>query len=92
MPKTTKKPIKVEKPYKVTLILGDLDYKAQGDTLLEAIEALEVNDIRTSGLLVVRKDELVAERRFPSIFKLKRFLNNKITKLIVAKNMEMMLK
>jgi len=92
MPKTTKKPIKVEKPYQVTLILGDLDYKAQGDTLLEAIEALEVNDIRTSGLLVVRKDELIAERRFPSIFKLKRFLNNKITKLIVAKNMEMMLK
>ena len=92
MPKTTKKPIKVEKPYQVTLILGDLDYKAQGDTLLEAIEALEVNDIRTSGLLVVMKDELVAERRFPSIFKLKRFLNNKITKLIVAKNMEMMLK
>uniref|UniRef100_A0A6M3XN43 Uncharacterized protein n=1 Tax=viral metagenome TaxID=1070528 RepID=A0A6M3XN43_9ZZZZ len=86
----TKKAVK--KPYSVVLELNDQEYKAQGDTLLEAIRGLQVNDFRTEGLLIAYKGKLKAERKFPSIFKLKRLFTNKTLQIIVAKNLELMMK
>jgi len=90
MTKNTKKEVKT--PYKVILKLNNREYKSQGDTLLDALNALEVDQYRTSGLLIVKKGNLTAERKFNTIFKLKRLLSNKVLRIIVAKNLELMMK
>ena len=80
------------KPYKVILEVNDIKIKTEGETLLDAFNLLEVNDIRTWSNIIARKGELEAEHRFNSIVKLKRFLDNKTIKIITAKNMELFFK
>jgi len=81
-----------KKPYSVILKMNEREYKAKGETLLEAIRGLKADEFKTSGLLIALKGELRAERKFPRVFQLKRLLNNKVLQIIVAKNMEMMMK
>jgi len=90
--KKTKKTIK--QPYQVILKTSNQEFKARGETLLEAIDNLEVDPIaiRTFGILVAKKGKLSAERRYNTIFKLKRLLNNKVLKTIIAKNLELAMK
>jgi len=88
----TKAKPKTEKPYSAILQLNNQEYKAKGETLLEAIELLEVDDIKTDGLLIVKKGKLKAERKFNRIFKLKKLFNNKTLRIIIAKNLELAMK
>jgi len=90
MKKTTKKTTK--KLYSVILEVNGQEYKTEGDTLLEAIQALEVDEIRTGGLLTATKGKLTAQRRFNRIFQLKRLFFNKVAKVVIAKNLEMMMR
>jgi len=78
--------------YKVILQVNNQEYKAKGETLLEALQSLKVDQVKTAGLLIAQKGELRAERRFPRIFQLKRVLSNKTFQIIIAKNMELAMK
>lgn len=92
----TENKAKVKKEYSVELELNDKRYKADGTTLLEAIKALEplvsVDGFKTWGLLIAKKGKLRSERRFLNIVKLKRLFGNKTFQIIIAKNLELMMK
>lgn len=91
MPKGRIVTAKTTKPYSVILKMNDTKYKAKGETILEAIESLEVTQFKTAGILIVKKGEKIFERKFGSIFQLKRLFNNEIFRVITAKNISYML-
>ena len=91
--KTAKKITKrTAKPYSVILEVNSKKYKAKGETLLEAIQSLKVDQVKTAGILTAQKGRLTAQRRFNRIFKLKRLFTNRILQIIVAKNLEAVMK
>ena len=95
--KTAKKTAKkitrrIAKSYSVILEVNSKKYKAKGETLLEAIQFLKVDQVKTAGILTAQKGRLTAQRRFNRIFKLKRLFTNRILQIIVAKNLEAVMK
>lgn len=77
---------------KLNLRVNDKDYKAKGETILEALEALEVVEIpKTRALLTAYDGKKSTERQFTPI-QLRKFYADKTHKQIIAKRMEMTLK
>jgi hypothetical protein len=79
--------------YKVVLEMTGIKYKAEGETIDEAIAnlGLEWNQIKGKGLIKVFKDKASAEYLF-YMKQLKRIFANKTTRMMWAKRLELFLK
>lgn len=72
--------------FTLTLILADKTYIEKADSILEAINAISPDPIKTRGIFTVTDGKMTAERTF-YVAQLKKLLANKTAKEIFAKRM-----
>ena len=78
--------------YKISLDLDDKIYKAEGSTMLKAVNRLKKPDkIKTLGLLRVEYGKKKIERRY-NIIQIKRLFAKEFIREIAAKNLSILLR
>jgi len=79
--------------FSLSLNLGELHYKAKGESVVEAMEKLNVDrfKIRGFGIFILKSGNKKAELKYTP-FQIRRILVNKIAALIFEKRILMMLK
>ena len=79
--------------FKVILTTSGTKYKEEGETILEAIDKmdLEWNDIKAKGVLEVSKGKLKSSKLFPAV-KLRGIFGNKLNRTMWAKRLEFLIK
>ncbi len=77
--------------YKLELKVNGKVYKQEGKTALSALKKYKFDGFKTIGLLRVRRGEKKYQFLLP-VFRLKRIFINDNTKMVMAKNIETMLR
>lgn len=81
-----------EEQYSVVLKIGEEEYKTEGESILDALNKIEVSwdQIKLKGTITVMKGEHSYEKFF-DIKTLRKIFINKITRLIWAKRLNLLL-
>lgn len=91
----TKKPADtvtlVKGGYKVILFLNDTEYKYRAETLEEAILGIKPPFYKTKGVLRVEYQGLSTEKLL-TIHQMKRFFSSEIARIVLSKNLKLVLK
>lgn len=79
--------------YKLTLNIAGTDYKTKGETIDEAIAALDLswNQIKGKGTVKIEEGKTTCEHLFQKL-QLQRIFSNKITRYMWAKRLALLLK
>ena len=70
--------------YEVKLKINDKIYNSKDNVLIDALEKLKPDFYKTKGIFTVKKGDKVVERLL-FVRQMKRFFNNKITRIIISK-------
>jgi SHS2 domain-containing protein len=76
--------------YSVILHVNDKKFKAEGDSVLEALKTIDAGTIKTTGVFEVKKGKKTRQMIF-NIYNLRRIFANDLNKLVQAKKFELML-
>ena len=81
-----KKPRKKPKPYRLVLSSGDKSYESEGETIVEAIQELRPDLIKTRAIISVEKEGKTSSvRLYPA--RVHRLLVNKTYQIILSKGL-----
>jgi len=83
----------MKEPYKLTLTMTGIDYKADGETIDEALSKLNLDwqQIKAKGVVKITRDKNTLEHLF-YLGQLKRIFVNKLTRQMWAKRLQLFLK
>ncbi len=81
------KPIILDK-YLAVLNLGGVDYKSEGETIIDALKGISAPQYKLKGLMTIQKGGKKVEKSLSS-FQVRRFFKGKeINKMVLAKILE----
>lgn len=79
--------------FKLTLKICGVEYKTKGETVIDALGALDLtwDKIKSKGIVKVETKDSVVEHYFSHI-QLRRIFANKLTRIMWGKRLELLLK
>ena len=79
--------------FRVSLVLGETNYKSQGDSVSEALGKLEIDrlKIKTYGFLTIKNGQKTSQAKITP-FQIRRVAINRIFRNILAKKLSLTLK